>query len=56
MSKIVPRPKAWPIIGTLGALIASGGAEKLHKYVDDRHRELGTLLLKLSPGFFFLNT
>lgn len=41
MAKIVPRPKSLPIIGTLGALIASGGAEKLHNYVDNRHKELG---------------
>lgn len=36
-----PEPQGLPVFGTILALISAGGAEKLHEYVDKRHRELG---------------
>ncbi|XP_071558430.1 cytochrome P450 315a1, mitochondrial [Temnothorax nylanderi] len=36
-----PEPRGLPLFGTILSLISAGGAEKLHEYVDKRHRELG---------------
>lgn len=36
-----PEPRGLPFVGTLLSLISAGGAQKLHEYVDKRHRELG---------------
>lgn len=36
-----PEPRGLPFFGTLLSLISAGGAQKLHEYVDKRHRELG---------------
>ncbi|XP_012526686.1 cytochrome P450 315a1, mitochondrial [Monomorium pharaonis] len=40
-AKKPPEPQGLPVFGTMLALISAGGAEKLHEYVDKRHRELG---------------
>ncbi|RLU27294.1 hypothetical protein DMN91_001095 [Ooceraea biroi] len=36
-----PEPRGIPFFGTMLSLIMAGGAQKLHEYVDKRHRELG---------------
>ncbi|KYM95608.1 PREDICTED: cytochrome P450 315a1, mitochondrial [Cyphomyrmex costatus] len=36
-----PEPRGLPLIGTTLSLMRSGGPQKLHEYVDNRHRELG---------------
>lgn len=36
-----PEPRGIPFFGTIFSLIKAGGAQKLHEYVDKRHRELG---------------
>lgn len=36
-----PEPRGIPFFGTMLSLIMAGGAQKLHEYVDRRHRELG---------------
>lgn len=36
-----PEPRGLPFFGTLLSLMSAGGGQKLHEYVDKRHRELG---------------
>jgi len=36
-----PEPRGIPFFGTILSLIMAGGAQRLHEYVDRRHRELG---------------
>lgn len=38
-----PEPRGLPIFGTVLQFLASGGAKKLHEYVDRRHKELGPI-------------
>ncbi|KAL6258540.1 hypothetical protein P5V15_010497 [Pogonomyrmex californicus] len=40
-TKEPPEPQGIPFFGTMLSLIMEGGAQKLHEYVDKRHRELG---------------
>ncbi|KAK6637987.1 hypothetical protein RUM44_008411 [Polyplax serrata] len=39
--KPIPSPRSLPVVGTMLSILASGGAPKLHLYVDKRHKELG---------------
>lgn len=39
----IPRPRELPIIGTLFSLLLAGGPEKLHEYIDRRHKQLGPI-------------
>ncbi|KAG5313571.1 CP315 protein, partial [Pseudoatta argentina] len=36
-----PKPRGFPWLGSTLSLTMSGGAKKLHEYVDNRHQELG---------------
>ncbi|XP_029680801.1 cytochrome P450 315a1, mitochondrial [Formica exsecta] len=36
-----PEPRRIPFFGTMLSLMMAGGAQKLHEYVDKRHRKLG---------------
>ncbi|XP_050457807.1 cytochrome P450 315a1, mitochondrial [Cataglyphis hispanica] len=39
--KTPPEPRRVPFFGTMLSLMMAGGAQKLHEYVDRRHRKLG---------------
>ncbi|XP_025833089.1 cytochrome P450 315a1, mitochondrial [Agrilus planipennis] len=39
----IPTAKGVPFFGTVFAMLAKGGAEKLHEYVDFRHKQLGPI-------------
>lgn len=38
-----PESRGIPVFGTILSLAMAGGAQKLHEYVDKRHRELGSI-------------
>nr|AGI92297.1 cytochrome P450 CYP315A1 [Sogatella furcifera]AGU16446.1 cytochrome P450 CYP315A1 [Sogatella furcifera] len=38
-----PSPTGLPLVGTLPSLIAAGGGEYLHLYIDKRHKQLGKI-------------
>lgn len=45
-----PEPQGVPLLGTMLSLMMAGGAQKLHEYVDRRHRELGPIFRdKIGP-------
>ncbi|XP_046449111.1 cytochrome P450 315a1, mitochondrial-like [Daphnia pulex] len=39
----IPAPKGLPLIGTLWDVIRAGGVSQIHRYIDDRHRQLGPI-------------
>lgn len=46
----IPSPMGLPVVGTTLALIAAGGAPKLHIYIDERHKQLGPIFRdKIGP-------
>uniref|UniRef100_A0AAT9UTI4 Cytochrome P450 315A1 n=1 Tax=Maconellicoccus hirsutus TaxID=177089 RepID=A0AAT9UTI4_MACHI len=54
----IPSPKgALPFVGTLFSLMAAGGAENLHEYINERHKQLGAVFReRLGPvTSIFLN-
>ncbi|XP_053968516.1 cytochrome P450 315a1, mitochondrial [Anastrepha ludens] len=46
----LPRPKGLPLIGTFRDLMAAGGAQQLHKYIHQRHEELGPIFFERLGG------
>ena len=42
-SQAVPEPRGLPILGTLPDLLLSGSSTHLHKYIDKRHAQLGSI-------------
>ncbi|KAI4477891.1 hypothetical protein M0804_012371 [Polistes exclamans] len=38
-----PKPKGFPLFGTIFEFLNTGGAKMLHEYVDRRHKELGPI-------------
>ncbi|XP_035723788.1 cytochrome P450 315a1, mitochondrial-like isoform X1 [Vespa mandarinia] len=38
-----PKPKGFPVFGTIFEFLTTGGAKTLHEYVDRRHKELGPI-------------
>ena len=41
--KDVPTIHGFPLVGTVFSLLFAGGAEQLHKYIDQRHQEIGPI-------------
>lgn len=39
----IPGPKGLPILGTTLELIAAGAGPKLHLYIDQRHKQFGSI-------------
>lgn len=39
----IPTPRGLPLVGTALALMMRGSAAQLHKYVDERHTQLGSV-------------
>ncbi|KAG6452805.1 cytochrome P450 315a1, mitochondrial [Manduca sexta] len=46
----MPHPKSMPILGTKLEFFAAGGGKKLHEYIDNRHKQLGSIFCENLGG------
>lgn len=46
----VPTPRGYPLLGTLPEFLAAGGVKNHHKYVTERHRQLGGIFRERLGG------
>lgn len=46
----LPTPRGYPLLGTLPEFLAAGGVQQYHKYISQRHRELGGVFRETLGG------
>ncbi|KAK8749457.1 hypothetical protein OTU49_015369 [Cherax quadricarinatus] len=46
----IPTPRGYPLLGTLPSFLAAGGVQYHHRYISQRHRELGGIFRETLGG------